>query len=147
MSRNLASGKTKSVAVAASGSTSSLCVRRSSSDSLQGVSADDFYFAVNAVRPSYIRVEADEATYNLHIILRFELEQALISGDLEPADVPGAWNDRFQKLLGLTPATFRQGCMQDIHWSFGGIGYFPTYTLGNLYAAQFMDQARGLARS
>jgi carboxypeptidase Taq len=109
---------------------------------LTGVSLDQFYFAINDVRPSYIRVEADEATYNLHIILRFELEQALIRGDLAPADVPGAWNDKFREVLGLTPPSAAQGCLQDIHWSMGGIGYFPTYTLGNLYAAQFMEQAR-----
>lgn len=109
---------------------------------LRDVSADDFYFAINGVRPSFIRVEADEATYNLHILLRFELEQALVSGDLQPADVPGAWNEKFKHYLGLTPPTFALGCLQDVHWSFGGIGYFPTYTLGNLYAAQFMAQAR-----
>jgi carboxypeptidase Taq len=111
-------------------------------DALHGVTLDDWVLAINEVRPSLIRIEADEATYNLHIILRFELEQALVSGDLEPADVPGAWNEKFQKLLGLTPPSAAQGCLQDIHWSFGGIGYFPTYTLGNLYAAQFMEQAR-----
>jgi carboxypeptidase Taq len=81
-------------------------------------------------------------TYNLHIILRFELEQALLSGDLAPADVPGAWNERFRKAIGLTPPDDARGCLQDIHWSFGGLGYFPTYTLGNLYAAQFMAAAR-----
>jgi carboxypeptidase Taq len=87
-------------------------------------------------------VEADEATYNMHIILRFELEQALVSGDLAPADVPGAWNEKFRQSFGLTPPSHREGSLQDIHWSFGGIGYFPTYTLGNLYAAQFMEAAR-----
>jgi carboxypeptidase Taq len=111
-------------------------------DALHAVRLDDWLFAVNEVRPSLIRIEADEATYNLHIILRFELEQALVSGDLEAADVPAAWNEKFQNLLGLTPPSAAQGCLQDIHWSFGGIGYFPTYTLGNLYAAQFMEQAR-----
>jgi carboxypeptidase Taq len=109
---------------------------------LRDVSIDDFVFAVNDVQPSFIRVEADEATYNMHIILRFELEQALVSGDLKPADVPGAWNEKFKKSFGLTPATDAQGCLQDIHWSMGGIGYFLTYSLGNLYAAQFMEQAR-----
>jgi carboxypeptidase Taq len=111
-------------------------------NALHDVSLDDFVLAINDVRPSYIRIEADEATYNLHIILRFELEEALMSSDLEAADVPGAWNEKFQQLLGLTPATDAEGCLQDIHWSFGGIGYFPTYTLGNLYAAQFMEQVR-----
>ena len=111
-------------------------------DSLRQVTLDEFWFAINEVKPSFIRVEADEATYNLHIILRFELELALLTGDLQPADMPGAWNDKFHKMFGLTPPDNRQGCLQDIHWSMGGIGYFPTYTLGNLYAAQLMVQAR-----
>jgi carboxypeptidase Taq len=110
--------------------------------SLRGVNPDDFHFAVNAVRQSFIRVDADEATYNLHIIVRFELEQALLTGDLPAADVPRAWNEKFRHVLGLTPASPAQGCLQDIHWSMGGLGYFPTYTLGNLYAAQLMAQAR-----
>jgi carboxypeptidase Taq len=109
---------------------------------LRDVSLADFVFAINDVQPSYIRVEADEATYNMHIILRFELEQALISGDLKPADVPGAWNEKFEASFGLKVPDDARGCLQDIHWSGGGIGYFPTYTLGNLYAAQFMEQAR-----
>jgi carboxypeptidase Taq len=78
----------------------------------------------------------------MHIILRFELEQALISGDLKPADVPVAWNEKFGKSFQLTPPNDALGCLQDIHWSMGGIGYFPTYTLGNLYAAQLMEKAR-----
>jgi carboxypeptidase Taq len=109
---------------------------------LDDVTLDEFVFAVNKVEPSFIRVEADEATYNMHIILRFELEQALIRGDLAPADVPGAWNEKFAQMLGLTVPDDAHGCLQDIHWSMGGLGYFPTYTLGNLYAAQFMRQAR-----
>jgi len=109
---------------------------------LRDVPLDDFYFAINEARPSLIRVEADEATYNLHIILRFEMELALLSGDLKPVDVPAAWNERFQKMFGLTPPDDRQGCLQDIHWSMGGLGYFPTYTLGNLYAAQLMDASK-----
>ncbi len=106
------------------------------------VSRDAFYAAVNDVRPSLIRVEADEATYNLHIAMRFELELGLLSGDLAVADLPGAWNDRVKALLELDVPDHARGCLQDIHWSFGGIGYFPTYTLGNLYAAQLMDAAR-----
>jgi carboxypeptidase Taq len=109
---------------------------------LRDVGLDDFLFAVNDVQRSFIRVEADEATYNLHIILRFELEQALIAGDLPAADVPAAWNWKFRQSFDLVPPTDAQGCLQDIHWSGGGIGYFPTYTLGNLYAAQLMEQAR-----
>ncbi|MCE9561231.1 MAG: carboxypeptidase M32 [Planctomycetes bacterium] len=105
---------------------------------LADVSLEAFYFAVNDVKPSLIRVEADEATYNLHIALRFELELALLSGDLAVVDLPGAWNERFAALFGLAVPDDARGCLQDIHWSFGGLGYFPTYTLGNLYAAQFM---------
>ena len=116
--------------------------RQTFSDTLGDVTLDKFYFAINDVHPSYIRVEADEATYNLHIILRFEMEQALMTGDLDPMDVPAAWDRKFEQLLHLRPPTNALGCLQDIHWSMGGIGYFPTYTLGNLYAAQFMEQAR-----
>ncbi len=109
---------------------------------LKNVIAADFHRAINEVRPSFIRVEADEATYNLHILLRFELERPLISGDLKPADVPAAWNAAFHRDFGMTPPDAAHGCLQDIHWSFGGIGYFPTYTLGNMYAAQFFATAR-----
>jgi carboxypeptidase Taq len=109
---------------------------------LGDVNLDEFHFAINEVKPSFIRVEADEATYNLHIILRFELEEALIRGDLQAADVPGAWNEKFRASFDLTPPSDALGCLQDIHWSSGGIGYFPTYTLGNLYAAQWMEAMR-----
>ena len=105
------------------------------------MSLDDFYYAVNEVRPSLIRVEADEATYNLHVLVRFELEQALISADLKPADLPGAWNEKYRDLLGIDPPNDADGVLQDVHWSAGLIGYFPTYSLGNLYASQFFDQA------
>jgi carboxypeptidase Taq len=116
-------------------------LRQAFPGTLEGVSPDDFLFAVSEVKPSLIRVEADEATYNLHIALRLELERALIAGDLAVADLPGAWNDRFAALIGPTVPSDREGCLQDIHWSFGGFGYFPTYTLGNLYAAQLMAAA------
>jgi carboxypeptidase Taq len=109
---------------------------------LADVSLDDFYFAVNDVRPSLIRVEADEVTYNLHIMLRFEIEEQLIAGDLKPADVPAAWNDKVTKYFGLAVPTDANGCLQDIHWSAGLFGYFPTYALGNMYAAQFFIAAR-----
>lgn len=109
---------------------------------LADVRLDDFYFAINVVKPSFIRVEADEATYNLHIILRFELELALLSGDLAVKDLPQVWKDRFTQLFGITPPDDKLGCLQDIHWSMGGIGYFPTYTLGNLYSAQLMNAAQ-----
>lgn len=109
---------------------------------LGDVSEDQWYFAINDVRPSLIRTEADEATYNLHVLLRFELEQALLNGQLKPAELPGAWNEKMKHYLGVTPPDDSRGCLQDIHWSGGAIGYFPTYTLGNLYAAQFFEQAR-----
>jgi carboxypeptidase Taq len=109
---------------------------------LDGVSIEAFHHAVNDVRPSLIRVDADEATYNLHVALRFELELALVDASLNVADLPAAWNDGMKRLLGVTVPDDQRGCLQDIHWSFGGVGYFPTYTLGNLYAAQFMQAAR-----
>jgi carboxypeptidase Taq len=105
-------------------------------------SFEEFYFAINEVRPSLIRVEADEVTYNLHVLIRFELELALIEGDLQAADLPGAWKEKYQKYLGITPPNDAEGVLQDMHWSGGLIGYFPTYALGNLYAAQFFAQAR-----
>ena len=108
---------------------------------LQDVPLEVFHFAVNEVKPSLIRTEADEVTYNLHILLRFELERALMNGDLEVKDLPGAFNDKMSAYLGLTPPSPGQGVMQDIHWSAGLFGYFPTYTLGNLYAAQFYATA------
>ena len=108
---------------------------------LGDVPLDDFYFAINDVRPSLIRVEADEATYNLHILIRFELERALLDGDLQAADLPGAWNEKYRQYLGITPPDNRNGVLQDVHWSAGLVGYFPTYSLGNLYAAQFFAQA------
>jgi len=111
-------------------------------ESLNGVNFDDFYFAVNDVRPSFIRVEADEVTYNLHILLRFEIEYAFLKGDLAPKDLPGAWNEKFKSFFGLTPPNDSIGCMQDVHWSAGYIGYLPTYTLGNLYSAQFFARAK-----
>lgn len=109
--------------------------------SLKGVDDHDWYFAVNDIRPSLIRTEADEATYNLHVLLRFELEQALLGNELSVKDLPAAWSEKMTRYLGLTPPDDARGCLQDIHWSSGSIGYFPTYTLGNLYAAQFFEQA------
>lgn len=108
---------------------------------LQDVGLDEFHFAVNHVEPSFIRVQADEVTYNLHILVRLELEQALVSGDLKAADLPGAWNEAFRKYLGITPGNDADGCLQDGHWSAGMIGYFPTYVLGNLMGAQLCARA------
>jgi carboxypeptidase Taq len=110
-------------------------------ETLADVSLDDWFWAVNDVRPSLIRVEADEATYNLHIIIRFELEQELIDGTLAVADAPTAWNERYEKYLGIVPESNANGVLQDIHWSCGLVGYFPTYSLGNLYSAQLFEKA------
>ena len=110
-------------------------------EALADVGDEAWYFAINDVRPSFIRTESDEATYNLHILLRFELEQAMVSGDLKPRDIPAAWNERMKKYFGITPPDDARGCLQDTHWACGLIGYFPTYTLGNLCAAQFFEQA------
>ncbi len=110
-------------------------------DVFGGVAQDDFYRAVNRVEPSLIRVEADEVTYDLHIFLRFDLERAMWNGDLTVADLPAAWNERFEADFGMRPPDDAHGCLQDIHWSMGSLGYFPTYTLGNLYAAQIFDAA------
>lgn len=109
---------------------------------LSDVDAEMFYRAVNRVTPSLIRVEADEVTYNLHIILRYELEQSLLDGTLPVRDLPEAWNARMADSIGITPPTDADGVMQDIHWSGGMIGYFPTYTLGNVMSAQLFDAAR-----
>jgi carboxypeptidase Taq len=110
-------------------------------DSLADVRLDDFYFAINDVRPSLIRTESDEATYNLHILVRFELEQALVLDDLRVVDLPAAWREKYRNYLGIEPPTDSDGVLQDVHWSCGSIGYFPTYSLGNLYAAQLFEQA------
>lgn len=104
--------------------------------SLKKISLDRFYKAIHHVAPSFIRVEADEVTYCLHVILRFELEKQLIEGTLQVHDLPEAWNAKSQELLGITPPSDSLGCLQDVHWSCGMFGYFPTYALGNLFAAQ-----------
>jgi carboxypeptidase Taq len=109
--------------------------------SLADVRLEEFHFAVNAVEPSLIRVEADEVTYNLHILVRLELEVALFRGELALEDLPEAWAEKYRAYLGVAPKDYKDGVMQDVHWSGGLFGYFPTYTLGNLYAAQFFSQA------
>lgn len=109
---------------------------------LKDVDLRRFYEGINRVAPSFIRVEADEVTYNLHILLRFELEKRLITGDLAVEDLPAAWNAGMKEFLGLNPPDDALGVLQDIHWSGGMIGYFPTYALGNLYAAQLFQALR-----
>ncbi|MCH2138803.1 MAG: carboxypeptidase M32 [Phycisphaerales bacterium] len=105
------------------------------------LSYDDVYGGANIVRPDFIRVEADEATYNMHIMIRFELERLMLKGELNAADVPEAWNQRYREYLGIDVPDNARGCMQDIHWSMCAMGYFPTYTLGNLYSAQLYEAA------
>lgn len=107
---------------------------------LGNISLDAFYKGINKVEPSLIRVEADEATYNLHIMLRLELEIALMEGSLKVKDLPEAWNARMQDYLGITPKSNREGVLQDVHWSTGSIGYFPTYALGNLVSSQLWEK-------
>lgn len=110
-------------------------------EALASTPMDAFYGAINRVGPTLIRVEADEVTYNLHIVLRFEIERAMLDGRLDVEDVPEAWNEKMKNLLGITPTSEAEGCLQDIHWSLGAMGYFPTYALGNLYAAQMFAAA------
>lgn len=102
---------------------------------------DSLYEAQNLVKPSYIRVESDETTYNLHIMLRFELERAMIAGNLDVDDIPKVWNEKFKDYFGIEVDKDANGCLQDVHWSSGLMGYFPTYSLGNLYCAQFFVAA------
>jgi carboxypeptidase Taq len=106
---------------------------------LAGMPLEDFHRAINVVRPTFIRVEADEATYSLHVILRFELEVALVEGSLAVADLPEAWNTRTKELLGIDVPDDANGVLQDIHWAFGEFGYFPTYALGNIIASQLWE--------
>ncbi|HKU63115.1 MAG TPA: carboxypeptidase M32 [Gemmatimonadales bacterium] len=110
-------------------------------EALDDVTLDEFHFALNRVSPSLIRVHADEVTYNLHAMIRFELERALISGTLAVADVPEAWRSAYQAALGVAPANDAEGCLQDGHWADGLFGYFPTYTLGDVFAAQLAARA------
>ncbi len=108
-------------------------------DALAHISLETFYHAIHKIEPSFIRIEADELTYPLHVILRFELEKNLIEGSLNVRDIPEAWNAKMKEYLGLVPRTNTEGCLQDIHWAMGALGYFPSYTLGNLYAAHLFD--------
>jgi len=108
---------------------------------LDNVDLDTFYKAINKVQRSYIRVEADEATYNLHIMLRFDLETDMIAGKVKPADLPEEWNDRFESFFGIAPPSDTLGVLQDVHWSMGLVGYFATYALGNLLSVQYYNKA------
>lgn len=111
-------------------------------ESLANVNVEDFYKAMNIVKPSLIRTSADELTYHFHVLIRFEIEKALIEGTIEVADLPAYWNKKYKEYLGIDVPSDAQGVLQDIHWSHGSFGYFPTYSLGSFYAAQFFAQAQ-----
>ena len=110
-------------------------------ENLRNIPLEEFHRAMNIVEPSFIRVNADEVTYGLHIILRFEIERGLIDDTIKVSELPEIWNSKFEDLLGIIPPNDTKGVLQDVHWSSGLIGYFPTYFLGNLYAAQFYSHA------
>jgi carboxypeptidase Taq len=116
-------------------------LRETFPEALGDTDLEAFYRAINEVRPSLIRVEADELTYNLHVLLRFELEVALLEGELQVSELPAAWNARMEEYLGVTPENDAAGALQDVHWSAGLFGYFPTYTIGNILSAQLFDEA------
>ncbi len=105
----------------------------------KNISLEDFYSAINDVEPSLIRTEADELTYSLHVIIRYEIEKALINGDIQVDDLPQIWNAKYKEYLGVEPKNDAEGVLQDMHWSGGSFGYFPSYALGNLYGAQFLN--------
>ncbi|MFC4597974.1 carboxypeptidase M32 [Cohnella hongkongensis] len=109
---------------------------------LDDVSAEAFYRGINVVEPSLIRIEADELTYNLHIMIRYEIEKMLFNEELSPRDLPEVWNRKYEEALGIRPPSDALGVLQDVHWSGGAFGYFPSYSLGNMYAAQMMAAAR-----
>ncbi len=114
-------------------------LKRHFASELDGISLEVFHAALNRVEPSLVRVDADEVTYNLHVLLRFELELAIMRGQLETKDLPAAWNSRMKEYLGVEPKDDVEGVMQDIHWAFGEFGYFPTYAIGNLYSAMLLE--------
>ena len=114
-------------------------LQRAFPDLLGGLDARAFHRAINVIAPGVDRVAADEATYNLHVLIRYELEIALLDGELAATDLPGAWDERYRHYLGVSATRPRDGCLQDVHWALGEFGYFPTYTIGNLYAAQLVD--------
>lgn len=111
-------------------------------ENLADVNAEDFFKAMNIVKPSLIRTSADELTYHFHVLIRFEIEKALIEGSIEVKDLPEIWNNKYKEYLGIDVPSDAKGVLQDIHWSHGSFGYFPTYSLGSFYAAQFYDKAK-----
>jgi carboxypeptidase Taq len=110
-------------------------------ENLKDYPVEEFHRAMNIVKPSFIRVNADEVTYGLHIILRFEIEKGLIEDKIQVSELPEIWNSKFEELLGIVPPNDAKGVLQDVHWSMGSIGYFASYFLGNLYAAQIYNTA------
>ncbi|KMJ59702.1 peptidase M32 [Bacillus sp. LL01] len=113
------------------------CLQRYAEGKFDEISLEEFYLAINESKPSLIRIEADELTYSLHIMIRYELEKALFNDELAVKDLPAAWNEKYQSYLGITPPNDAKGVLQDVHWSGGSFGYFPSYALGYMYAAQF----------
>ena len=109
-------------------------------EQMKSVTEDELYSAINLSRPSLIRTEADELTYALHVMIRYELEKAMIAGNLAVADIPGEWNRLYKEVLGVDVPNDRRGCLQDSHWSFGGMGYFPSYALGSAYGVQMLKE-------
>ena len=110
-------------------------------EAFEGVSEDRFYKAINKVKPSLIRTESDELTYHFHVMIRYEIEKMLIRGELKTGEIPACWNEQYKKWLGVAVPDDQRGCLQDVHWSHGSFGYFPTYSLGSFYAAQFFAAA------
>lgn len=108
----------------------------------ENIKTREFYKGINKVQPTLIRTEADELTYHFHVMIRYEIEKLLMEGSLKTKDIPGHWNDQYYKYLGVKVPDDKQGCLQDVHWSHGSLGYFPTYSLGSLYAAQFFNAAK-----
>jgi carboxypeptidase Taq len=111
-------------------------------EALKRISLEQFYAGINIVKPSLIRTEADEVTYHFHVMIRYEIEKMLIAGELNTRDIPACWNEQYQHYLGVPVPDDQSGCLQDVHWSHGSFGYFPTYSLGSFYAAQFYRQAQ-----
>ena len=109
-------------------------------DQMKGVTEEELYSAINLSKPSLIRTVADELTYSLHVMIRYELEKAMIAGNLKVADIPGEWNRLYKEVLGVDVPDDKHGCLQDSHWSFGGVGYFPSYALGSAYGVQMLHE-------
>jgi carboxypeptidase Taq len=111
-------------------------------DQFENIDVSTFYKGINKVQPTFIRTEADELTYHFHVMIRYELEKMLVERNLSTKDIPAFWNEKYHQYLGLTVPDDKTGCLQDVHWSHGSLGYFPTYSLGSFYAAQFYASAK-----